>query len=244
MRNPRKVKKIDKKIKVFIPPSQKTPYAFLRKQKWGDECEERLTRRDVTKWACCRRDKPLTSSMSRVNKGITGMPVELFSISRRTKVLRSFFVCLFLVLLYIQQSTAQVDPKLTAKIKTALISKPWPIYVTYQQMVKGTVKSSVEKDLLTFTEDAVLSENLSAQGYSKDGSGYKVKIGPAGDTYIWESIMLHKNQKDIVMLKGELKNGVMTGVIIYQPEGAPAKTCNFTTIPHKISVINRAKRIL
>lgn len=163
---------------------------------------------------------------------------------RKTKILRSFFVCLFLVLLYIQQSTAQVDPKLTAKIKTALISKPWPIYVTYQQMVKGTVKSSVEEDLLTFTEDAVLSENLSAQGYSKDGSSYKVKIGPAGDTYIWESIMLHKNQKDIVMLKGELKNGVMTGDIIYQPEGAPAKTCNFTTIPHKISVINRAKRIL
>jgi hypothetical protein len=173
-------------------------------------------------------------------------------INRKAKVLWSFFVCLFLVLLYIQQSTAQidpvrsnparrdapssartsngVDPKLTAKIKTALTSKPWPIYVIYQQMVKGTVKSSVKEDLLTFTEEAALSKNLSAQGYSKDGSSYKVKIGADG-SYIWESIMLHENQKDIVMLKGELKNGVMKGVVVYQPQGGPSKTCNFRTNP-------------
>ena len=153
-------------------------------------------------------------------------------INRKAKVLWSFFVCLFLVLLYIQQSTAQIapKPKLTAKIKTALTSKPWPIYVTYQQMVKGTVKSSVEEDLLTFTKDAVLSSSLSAQGYSKDGSSYKVKIGADG-SYIWESIMLHENQKDIVLLKGELKNGVMKGMIVYQPQEGPAKICSFTTIP-------------
>lgn len=151
-------------------------------------------------------------------------------INRKAKVLWSFFVCLFLVLLYIQQSTAQIDPKLTAKIKTALISNPWPIYVTYQQMVKGTLKSSIEEDILTFTEEAVLSKNLSAQGYSKDGSSYKVKIG-ADESYIWESIMLHENQKDIVLLKGELKNGVMEGMIVYQPQDGPSKTCNFRSNP-------------
>jgi hypothetical protein len=232
MRNLSKVKKIDKKIKVFIPLEKTT---------------------DFSRWSLPYKADggliPPSAQTVKEQGSLTGF------ISRRSNILRSFFVCLFLVLLYIQQSTAQVDPvrsnparqdappsagtsngvdpKLTAKIKTALISKPWPIYVTYQQMVKGTVKSSVEEDLLTFTEGAVLSSSLSAQGYSKDGSSYKVKIAPAGDTYIWESIMLHKNQKDIVMLKGELKNGVMTGVIIYQPQDRPAKTCNFTTIPQE-----------
>jgi hypothetical protein len=43
--------------------------------------------------------------------------------------------------------------------------------------------------------------------------------------------MLHKNQKDIVLLKGELKNGVMKGVIVYQPQGKPSKIGNFITIP-------------
>ena len=157
---------------------------------------------------------------------------EIF-LNRKTKILRSFFVCLFLILICIQPSTAQVDPKLTAKVKTALISRPWPIYVTCQQMVKGTLKSQVEEDLLIFTEGAVLSSSLPVQGYSKDGSGYKVNIGPDGGTYIWEAVMLHENQKDIVLLKGELKNGVMTGVIIYQPQDGLSKICNFTTIPQE-----------
>lgn len=177
---------------------------------------------------------------------------EIF-LNRKTKILRSFFVCLFLILFCIQPSTAQAGPgrsntarrdalpaagtsnvvnqELTAKIKIALISRPWPIYVTCQQMVKGTLKSLVEEDLLIFTEGAVLSSSLPVQGYSKDGSGYKVNIGPDGGTYIWEAVMLHENQKDIVLLKGELKNGVMTGVIIYQPQDGLSKICNFTTSP-------------
>jgi len=97
-------------------------------------------------------------------------------------------------------------------------------------MIKGTIKSSVEEDLLVFTENTVISGSLSAQGYAKGGSVYKVKLNTAGDTYIWEAIILHENQKDIVLLKGELKNGVMTGVMIYQLQGMPAKTYNFTTI--------------
>lgn len=161
------------------------------------------------------------------------MEIAKIFLNRKTKILRSFFACLFLILLSVEQPRAQVDLSLEAKIKVAFIDKLWTIYVTYRYTMKGEIKSKIEPDILTFTKDTVISEHLSAQGYSKDGSSYKVKIGPAGDTYIWEAIMLHENQKDIVLLKGELKNGVMTGVIIYQPQDGPAKTCNFTTIPQE-----------
>lgn len=141
-----------------------------------------------------------------------------------------FFIFLFLVLFCAEHSMAQVNPKLAAKIKAELTGKSWPVYVSLQQLVKGALKSSVEEDLIVFTENAVVSGNLSAQGYAKSGSGYKVKLNADGDTYVWEAVMLHENQKDIVLLKGELKNGVMTGVMIYQVQGSAAKTYNFTTI--------------
>ncbi len=148
---------------------------------------------------------------------------------RKTKILRYFFICSFLILLLMQQLQAQVDPML-AKTKAALIDKPWGIYVSHQEMKRAEISSSVALDILAFTEHTVLSGNLSEQGYSKDGASYQVKIGPDG-AYIWQAIMLHENQKDTVLLKGELKNGVMTGVIVYQLQDGTSRTGNFTTIP-------------
>lgn len=149
--------------------------------------------------------------------------------SRNIKILRPFFICLCLVLFCAQVLQAKTD-EMPANIKKELINTQWTIYVISREMIKQELKSEIEADSLIFTESSVLSKNLSTQGYSKDGSGYKVKIGPAGGAYAWEAIMLHENQKDIVLLKGELKNGVMTGVIVYQQGGGQGRTCNFTTI--------------
>ena len=151
--------------------------------------------------------------------------------SRNIKILRPFFICLCLVLFCAQVLLAQTDKKL-ANIKKELINTPWTIYVISKEMVKQKLKSEVKIDSLTFTESSVLSKNLSTEGYSKDGSSYKIKIGADG-FYIWESIQLHENQKDIVFLKGTLKNGEMTGVIVYQPEGGQGRTYNFTTVQPK-----------
>jgi len=152
-------------------------------------------------------------------------------ISRNIKMLRPFFICLYLVLFCVQVLQAKTDERIT-NIKKELINTQWTIYVISKEMVKQELKSEVGIDSLAFTESSVLSKNLSTQGYSKDGSSYKIKIGADGFC-IWESIQLHENQKDIVLLKGELKNGVMTGVIVYQQEGGQGRTCNFTTIQPK-----------
>ncbi|MEA3437055.1 MAG: hypothetical protein U9R43_11360, partial [Thermodesulfobacteriota bacterium] len=117
-----------------------------------------------------------------------------------------------------EQLQAQVAPELEVKIRDAFSSRSWAIYHSYKP------------DILTFTEDTVLSDNLAEEGYSKNGSSYKVKIG-AGGAYIWQAIMLHENQKDMVLLKGELKNGIMAGVIVYQPQDGTAKISKFTTLP-------------
>lgn len=151
------------------------------------------------------------------------------SIHRKTKILRCFFVCLFIALFCIGGLQAQVAPELT-KARAALANTPRTIYVTYQEMRRGEIISSVETDILTFTEHTILSNNLSEQGYSEDGAAYRVKINPDG-SYTWQAIMLHKNNKDTVLMKGDLKNGVMTGVIVYQLQDGTNVTGNFTTVP-------------
>lgn len=164
-------------------------------------------------------------------------------ISCEAKVLRSLFVCMFLLLCCAQHSQAKAKKEPTAKpktapaasqamienVKSALTANPWPIYLIYQDRIKGEIKSSVETDVLTFTQDAVVSQNLASQGYSKGGSSYRVRVDANG-AYVWESIQLHKNQVDTVLLKGELKDGLMKGMIVYQPQGEPGRTVNFTTL--------------
>lgn len=167
-------------------------------------------------------------------------------INRMTKVPWSLFIYAFLLLFCVRHSDAKVKKESTAmpktppatnqamieNIKSALTANPWPIYVISQDMVKGEIKSLLKTDLLTFTQDAVLSQNLSSEGYSKGGSSYRVKMGANG-VYVWESIQLHENQVDTVLLKGELKDGLMKGVIVYQPQGKPGRTVNFTTVRPK-----------
>ncbi len=152
--------------------------------------------------------------MTLIQKGISKM----FAY-RETKLLWYFFICLFLILFSVEQLQAQVAPELEVKIKDALSNRSWTIY-----------HHSYKPDILTFTEDTVLSDNLAEEGYSKYGSSYKVKMGTDG-AYIWQAIMLHENQKDMVLLKGELKNGMMTGVIVYQTRDGTSKIGNFTTLP-------------
>jgi hypothetical protein len=127
---------------------------------------------------------------------------------------------------------AQTGPALSAKIKAELENKTWPIYVISQNMVLGKIKSSVETDVLTFADDSVVSEGLSSQGYSKGGSVYRAKMAPSG-SYVWESIQLHENQADTVLIKGELKDGVMKGVMVYQTQDMSNRTVNFTTVKPK-----------
>jgi hypothetical protein len=149
---------------------------------------------------------------------------------RKIEILLTSFVCLFFILLSVGEAQAKVKPKPQVTIKDVFSETSWTIYLSHNEVIEGKGVPLVEKDVLTFTGNTVVSENLSAQGYSKAGSSYKVSIGPGGN-YTWQAVMLHENQKDIVLLKGELKNEVMTGVIVYQPEGGLVKTVHFTTIP-------------
>lgn len=151
--------------------------------------------------------------MMLIQKGIS----KIFAY-RKTKFLWYFFVCLFLILFSVEQPQAQVAPALEVTIKDTLSNRSWAIYHSYNS------------DVLTFTKDTVLSDSLAEEGYSKNGSSYKVNIDADG-AYIWQAIMLHENQKDIVLLKGELRNGMMTGVIVYQPQDGTVKIVNFTTLP-------------
>lgn len=150
----------------------------------------------------------------------------------RNRIFQTFFICAALVLFCMAQLYAQGTAKLSAKITSELTSKAWPVYVIYQNMIRGKMKSGVKSDMLTFTDDVVFSQLLSAEGYSKGGSVYRAKMVKGG-TYIWESILLHENQADVILMKGELKDGVMKGVMVYQRQGKPSETVNFTTVKPK-----------
>ena len=147
---------------------------------------------------------------------------------RKIEILRTSLVFLGLILFCSGQAQAKVKPKAPISIKDVFANTSWTIYLTYNEMVGGKMVSQVVADTLTFAGNMVKSEILSAQSYSKEGSSYKVGLGPEGD-YTWQAIMLHENQKDIVLLKGELKNEAMTGVFVYQPQGGAVETVHFTT---------------
>lgn len=165
---------------------------------------------------------------------------------RAVKVLQPFFICAFLLLFCARYADAKdksaqaarpkvapvVSRAVMEKIKSTLTANPWSLYLIYQNNIKGKMVTSVKTDILTFTQDVVFSQTLASEGYSKSGSDYRVRVDANG-AYIWESILLHENQIDTVLLKGELQYGLMKGVIVYQPQGKPARTVNFTTVQPK-----------
>ncbi len=151
---------------------------------------------------------------------------------RELKPIIVIIIAMGLVLCGAEGLFAKTGIEASANIKAALEGREWPVYVIARNMIKGQIKSLVKKDILTFKDDAVFSELLSSQGYSEGGSVYRARQAPGGG-YIWESILLHENQTDTALMKGELKDGVMKGVIVYQEQGGPNRTVNFTTIEPK-----------
>ena len=109
-----------------------------------------------------------------------------------------------------------------ADTKKTLNGQQWTVYVS----PRGG-KGAVETDVLTFVDETVNSKNLEAKGYPVSNFGMS-----AQDNGIvsWETMKTDVD-KNKAFLRGDYKNGVMTGVIFMKPAGKGAtSTYMFSTV--------------
>ena len=102
----------------------------------------------------------------------------------------------------------------------ALKAQEWTVYVS----PRGG-RGAIETDILTFTDETVTSKNLDAKGYPTSNFGMSVQDN---GTVSWET-MKTAATKDKAFLRGDLKGGVMTGVIFMKPVKGATSTYIFTT---------------
>lgn len=136
------------------------------------------------------------------------------------------------------QETAQSEEELALK-RAALVektvqtlkSKEWTIYVTVKPAIEKK-PALIETDALTFTDRIVLSKNLSARGYSKNGSNYSLSVSDDGMSAVWETMQMHENGQDIAFLRGELniKSDVMAGGIVFKSAKGKSESHPYTTV--------------
>lgn len=137
------------------------------------------------------------------------------------------------------QETAQSEEEKLAAKRAALVektaqalkSKEWTIYVTVKPAAEKK-PAVIETDALTFTDRIVMSKNLSARGYSKNGSNYSLSVSDDGISAVWETMQMHENEQDIVFLRGELniKSEVMAGGIVYKSGKGKSESHPYATV--------------
>lgn len=118
-----------------------------------------------------------------------------------------------------------------------LKGREWAVYVTVEPAA-GKSPAVIETDALIFTERTVLSKNLTAHGYSKNGSNYSLRIADNGIAS-WETMQLNENGQDIAFPRGELNinSGIMQGAIIYKPSNGKEIAQAYSTIkPQDVSL--------
>lgn len=117
------------------------------------------------------------------------------------------------------------------KATQMLKGKEWTVYVTVKPATENK-PTVIETDTFTFTERTVLSKNLSARGYARNGSNYSLSVSDDGSAAVWETMQLHENEKDIVFLRGELNINadVMAGGIVYKNSSGKSESHSYTTI--------------
>jgi hypothetical protein len=119
---------------------------------------------------------------------------------------------------------------LTEKSTQMLKSREWAIYVTIKPATEKS-PAVIEADTLIFTDRTVLSKNLAAQGYSKNGSNYSLSVSDSGIAS-WETMQLNDNGQDIAFLRGDLNinSEIMQGAIIYKPSKGNEMAQAYSTI--------------
>lgn len=132
---------------------------------------------------------------------------------------------------------AAVDPEAEhaaqiAKARKALAGTTWTVYTTLQQ--EGTKKPEEGTEVFTFSERRVTTQNLASQGYAPDGSNYSVRYEAEG-VLVWETMQNYKGEGGggEALLRGDLKDNVMVGVIDIHPAKGPRKVYRFTSQKEK-----------
>lgn len=96
------------------------------------------------------------------------------------------------------------------KAKEELSKQEWSVYVI--SLIDKQAK--VENDTLTFVGGKMASKELSAKGYLQSNC----TITPQEDgTIVWET-MQSNEKEDVVFWRGELKDGVMRGILSMHPK--------------------------
>lgn len=115
-----------------------------------------------------------------------------------------------------------------AKAQKTLAGTTWTVYTTLQD----TKRPEEGTETFTFTERRVTTQNLAAQGYATGGSNYSVYVETDG-AIVWETMLKDEEGKGEVLLRGDLRGNVMTGVIDIQPAKDARKIYYFTSQKQK-----------
>lgn len=112
----------------------------------------------------------------------------------------------------------------TEKARKALAGTSWTVYTSLQDARRPEEGTEV----FSFTERRVTTQTLSAQGYAAGGSNYSVYVEDDG-TIVWETMLKDEKGEGEVLLRGDLRGEVMSGVIDSKPAGGQRKIYYFTS---------------
>lgn len=111
-----------------------------------------------------------------------------------------------------------------AKARKVLAGTVWTVVTTLQ----GTKRPETGTETFTFTDRRVTTLNLANLGYAADGSNYSVTCESDG-AIIWETMQKDAEGKGEVLLRGDLRGNIMTGVIDIHPARGARKIYYFTS---------------
>lgn len=116
---------------------------------------------------------------------------------------------------------AQQKKQAELKARQDLEAQEWVVYLTPE-----SGRGRPEQDTVIFTKEGkVSSKNLLAKGYTD--SNFRLTVDNA--VVVWETMKVNQD-KDLVFLRGELKDGAMAGSYFYKPEKGRTETFYFTTV--------------
>lgn len=127
-----------------------------------------------------------------------------------------------------------------AKARKALAGTTWEVYTVLQQ--EGAKKPEEGTEVFTFTDRRVTTQNLAGQGYAPEGSNYSVRYEADG-VLVWETMQNYKGEGGAgeALLRGDLKDNIMVGVIDIHPAKGPRKVYRFTSQKEKPQVKEAAQ---
>jgi len=126
-------------------------------------------------------------------------------------------------ILFAQTPVANLE-KIIAEKKAALNGKEWTVEM---KPMGGKAKVKAETDVISFSEDKVMSKNLATLGYA--ATNFTVRLEEDG-TVIWET--MQTSEKDgMAFWRGDIgPDGVMRGVLSKRDIKGNVKDFNFVSV--------------